>query len=81
MLRRYISHLARFGYSPATVRRYYAPVRALLATAYEDGKLRTNPAAGVRVVVKQAARETTPKWLTAEQTRDLLAAMPAAHLT
>jgi hypothetical protein len=30
--------------SPDTVRRYYAPVRALLATAYEDGLLPTNPA-------------------------------------
>jgi len=66
------------GLAPATVRRYYAPVRALLATAYEDGKLRTNPAAGVRVVVKDT-RSRTPKWLTTEQTKLLLAEMPAEH--
>jgi integrase len=61
--------------APATVRRYYAPVRALLATAYEDGLLRSNPALGVRVIVKDR-RPRTPLWLTADQTRALLAAMP-----
>ena len=77
MLRRYITHLAtKRKLAPATVRRYYAPVRALLASAYEDGHLRTNPASGVRVVVKDR-RPRKPKWLTAEQTRTLLAAMPA----
>ena len=59
----------------ATVRRYYAPVRAMLATAYEDGLLRSNPALGVRVIVKDR-RPKTPLWLTADQTRALLAAMP-----
>jgi integrase len=78
LLRRYVAHLASQGHSPATVRRYYAPVRALLATAYEDGLLKTNQAAGVRVIVKDT-REKTPRWLTPEQTRDLLAAFPAGH--
>jgi integrase len=78
MLREFIDCLAGKGLAPASVRRAYAPVRALLATAYEDGKLRTNPATGVRVVVKDQ-RAATPKWLTAEQTRALLAAMPAEH--
>jgi integrase len=77
-LRRYVAHLADQGHAPATVRRYYAPVRALLATAYEDGLLKANPAAGVRVVVKDK-RVRSPRWLTPEQTRDLLAAFPAEH--
>jgi integrase len=51
-------------------------VCALLASAYEDGHLRTNPAIGVRVVLKDR-RPRKPKWLSAEQTRRLLAAMPA----
>jgi integrase len=76
-LRRYVAQLAK-GRSPATVRRYYAPVRALLATAYEDGLLKSNPAAGVRVIVKDT-REKAPRWLTPEQTRALLAAFPAEH--
>jgi integrase len=49
-----------------------------LATAYEDGQLRSNPAAGVRVVVKDR-RTRVPKWLTSEQTKALLAEMPAKH--
>jgi len=77
-LRGYIAWLADRGLAPASVRRAYAPVRALLATAFEDGRLVRNPAAGVRVVVKDR-RARTPKWLTSEQTRTLLAAMPAEH--
>lgn len=77
MLRDFIASLAAKKLSPSTVRRYYAPVRALLATAYEDGLIRTNPALGVRVI----APKTTEKKrrLTAEQTRALLAEMPAEH--
>ena len=71
LLRRYIEHLAKFPPAPGgrgkrkrnrdghlapdTVRRHYAPVRALLATAYEDGLIARNPAAGVRVIVKDSA--------------------------
>jgi integrase len=75
LLRDFIADLAKKGLAPASVRRAYAPVRALLATAYEDGQLRTNPAAGVRVIVKDK-RFRKPKWLTAEQTKALLGAMP-----
>lgn len=94
LLRRYIDHLAskrpapggrgkrnptRKGHmAPDTVRRHYAPVRALLATAYEDGLIARNPAAGVRVIVKDR-RVAKPKRLTPEQTQALLAHMPAAH--
>lgn len=62
--------------APATVRANYAPVRALLATAWDDGLLKSNPAAGVRVVVKDT-RPQKPKWLSVAQTKRLLAAMPA----
>jgi integrase len=37
------------GLSTATVRRVLAPVRALLATALEEGLIRTNPALGLRL--------------------------------
>ncbi|MGO9976816.1 MAG: tyrosine-type recombinase/integrase [Solirubrobacteraceae bacterium] len=75
MLRDYIAHLASKGLAPASVRRAYAPVRALLATAFEDGRIRSNPSVGVRVVVADN-RERQPKRLTPAQTRELLAAMP-----
>ena len=77
-LRAFIAHLAKHGLAPASVRRAYAPVRALLATAYDDGQLRTNPATGVRVIVKDT-RTRIPKWLTSDQTKALLAEMPAEH--
>jgi len=77
MLREFIASLAAKQLSPSTIRRYYAPVRALLATAHEDGLIRTNPAVGVRVI---APRTTEKKRrLTAEQTRALLAEMPIEH--
>lgn len=78
MVRKYIAHLASQGLAPNSVRRMYAPVRALLATAYDDGQLRSNPAAGVRVIVKDA-RPRSPKWLSADETRALLAEIPAKH--
>ena len=44
-------HLADKGLSAATVRIVMAPVRALFATAVEEGLLRVNPAAGLRLAV------------------------------
>jgi integrase len=78
MIRDFIGHLAAQGLAPASVRRYLAPVRALLATAYEDGIIRSNPAAGVRAVVgDQRVRQR--RRLTPDQTRLLLAEMPPEH--
>jgi integrase len=69
---------ARRPIAPSSVRRIFAPVRAMMATAYEDGLIATNPAAGLRITVADT-RPTTPKHLTPEQTRALLAAMPTEH--
>jgi integrase len=78
LLREFIEHLSKKGLAPASVRRMYAPLRALLATAFEDGSLRVNPAQGVRVIVRDE-RRTKPRRLTTVQTQALLAAMPAEH--
>ena len=77
-LRRYIDHLAGKGLARNSVKAAYAPVRAMLGSAFDDGLLTTNPAAGVRVLVADN-RPTMPKWLSAEQTAALLAEIPAAH--
>lgn len=77
-LREYIAHLASQGLAPGSVTRAFAPIRAMFATAYEDGMLRSNPASGVRVVVKDT-RPKTPKWLTAAQTKRLIAETPASQ--
>jgi integrase len=87
MLRDYIAHVAGLkvktktgerAISPDTVRRYYAPVRALLATAYEDGAIPSNPAQGVRVIVRDK-RPAKRKHLTADETLRLLAEIPTEH--
>jgi integrase len=49
-VKRYGAHVAGRGVSPNTVRLAVAPVKALLATAVEEGLLRSNPSAGVRIV-------------------------------
>lgn len=78
LLREFIDHLAGKGLAPASVRRAYAPVRALIGTAHGDGLLRTNPAQGVRVIVRDERRRK-PRRLTPDETRSLLKAMPAEH--
>ena len=75
-VRAYIASLEAKGFAPDTVRRHYAPVRALLATAYEDGLIASNPK--VRVVVKDT-RAARRKHLTAAETLALLAEIPPEH--
>ena len=55
-LKRYVTALADRGLAPASVRRYFAPVRAMLATAAEDGLISTAPNVRVVVPAKRAAR-------------------------
>lgn len=52
-IKAYAAHIAARGVAPGTVRLALAPVRVLLATAFEEGLIRTNPAAGVRVSQQQ----------------------------
>jgi len=67
------------GLRPATVRRRLAPVKAMLATAVEDGLLRANPTAGVRIgspVTDDHQAEEQVKALTVEQLARLVAEVP-----
>lgn len=50
-LKVYATLLSARGLKPATVRQAIAPVRALFATALEEGLIRTNPAAGLRLAI------------------------------
>jgi integrase len=45
------------GLSPASVSRYMAPVKAMLATAFEDGVIRVNPATNVRTAMPRERSE------------------------
>jgi integrase len=69
--------------SQNTVRLALAPVKALFATALEEGLIRSNPAAGVRIVVPRAIPDDEDeddagpvKALTAEQLAAVLDALP-----
>jgi integrase len=77
-MKRYAGELASRDLSPGSIRNLLAPVRALLATAYEDGLIRSNPAAGLRIVhrIEHADDEPHAKALTEEELRALLAEVP-----
>jgi len=77
-IKAYAAHIQGRGVRPATVRLAIAPVRALLATALEDGLIRTNPAAGLRIAtVDQTGPESEkPKALTEDELRRLLSHVP-----
>ena len=59
-----------------TIRLALAPLKALFATAVEDGLIRSNPAAGVRIPVRQEEPEERIKALTDEELRCLLGEIP-----
>jgi len=48
-VRRFIAKLEADGLAPSSIRKEVAPLRAMFATAFEDGAIRSNPATGVRV--------------------------------
>src|SRR4051812_33020062 len=54
-LKAFVAKMAGRGISKNTVRLGVAPVRALLATAVEEGVLRSNPAIGLRLFVEPAS--------------------------
>jgi integrase len=77
-LKRYAAELAARGLAAGSVRNQIAPVRALLATAHEDGLIRGNPAAGLRIVqrVGKESGEARVKALTEDELRALLTEVP-----
>jgi integrase len=79
-IKAWLHRLAEAGASPSTVRSYFAPLRALFATAVEEGLIRSNPAAGLRLPASAAASpdgEERAKALTEQELARLLAATPA----
>jgi integrase len=76
-LKRLTAHLTSQDLSPATVRCVLAPVRALFATAYEDGVIRANPAARLRLIQPSSHQQQAKrKALTEEELLRLLDAVP-----
>jgi integrase len=79
-VKRFIAELDARGLKPASIRKVIAPVRALFATAVEEGLVRSNPTAGVRIAVDTTieadAEEPTAKALTEDELRALLEHVP-----
>jgi site-specific recombinase XerC len=48
-IKEYAAKLSKAGLSPNSVRLALAPLKILLATAFEEGLVRSNPATGVRI--------------------------------
>lgn len=79
-LKRYTIHLADRGLAPASVAKAVAPVRALLATAVEEGLIRSNPAAGLRIArhADDHEQDEQVKALTDDELAALLVEIPEA---
>jgi integrase len=81
-VKRFAQHVAARGIAPNTVRLALAPVKALFATAVEEGLIRANPTAGLRlaqtVVEPGTGEEERVKALTEPELRCLLGEIPAA---
>jgi integrase len=67
--------LAAAGKSPATVRNIMAPVRAMFATAVDDGLVRANPCAGLRLPGGGSV-DRTARALTEDELQRLVAEVP-----
>jgi integrase len=77
-VKRLAAELAGRGLAPSSVRKAIAPLRALLATAFEEGLIRSNPAAGLRIAqrVENVSGEPRAKALAENELRALLAEFP-----
>jgi len=76
----YAAECARAGLARNTIRLRIAPVKALLATAHEEGLIRANPAAGLRLgrtVASAPVKET--RALSEEEVVRVLAEVPERH--
>ena len=76
-VKRFASELTSRGLALGSVRKVLAPVRVLLATAFEDGLIRSNPAVGVRVSRPvQVEDDEQAKALSEEELRAVLTQVP-----
>lgn len=76
-VRRLVKALEAKGLAPASVVKNLVPVKAMFATALEDGALRSNPTVGVRVNRRAYEdEEERVRALTHEQLAALLAELP-----
>lgn len=78
-IKRWLHELSGRELTTSTVRNILAPLRAMLGDAADDGLIRANPAAGVRVQEGVTPPEQRPKALTERQVQMLFEHVPAEH--
>ena len=81
-VRRFVAHLQGLGLAASSVRKYVAALKAMFASAVEDGDLPSgNPALGIRINARRDVHEKDEsepaKAMTREQLARLLAAIPS----
>lgn len=77
-IRALVRDLEDTGLAPASVERHLAPLKALCATAYDDGDIDRDPAFRVRISGRnRPAEATAPRALNAEEIRRLLEQLEA----
>jgi integrase len=82
-VRAFVRSLADGGMRTSSVRKNVAPLKALLATAVDDGALRSNPSLGQRIQGSQDPADAPKKVraMTREELRLVLAALPEESRT
>ena len=80
-VRAYAQRLAAKGLARNTIRLALSPVKLVLATAVEDGLVRSNAAAGVRFTAEKHEHDkpAAERALTSEQSARLVEQMPEQH--
>lgn len=73
-VRRFVRHMEDEGVQPPSIRKNLAPLKALFATAYEDGHIASNPAVGLRI--RTGDDDKKVKALTRDELRLVLTALP-----
>lgn len=78
-IRRFIAGMEREGLAPSTIRGEVAPLRAMFATAVEDGQLRANPTVAVRINGRRVESDVDdrPRALTLAELSGLLGEVSA----
>jgi integrase len=75
-VREFVAHLEQKGLRRGTIVKYLTPVKALLATAWEDGSIKRHPAYSVRVAGAPWRDHEAQRVMTPTQCQRLLDALP-----
>jgi integrase len=75
-VRAFVGFLERQDLRPASIRAIVAPLKAMYATAVEDGVVRDNPTRSVRIAIRKSEGGREVRALTREELERLLAEVP-----